>query len=49
MSAEPQNHEESPIRKLTPQEEKKGARTTAFIMLGFLVLVAGLVVVAAVR
>jgi hypothetical protein len=40
MSTEPQKDEASPIRKLTPEEEKKGVRTLGFILLGFFTLMA---------
>ncbi|HEY7552297.1 MAG TPA: hypothetical protein VH913_22565 [Hyphomicrobiaceae bacterium] len=43
MSPEPQNDEASRIRKLTPEEEKKGVRTLAFILLGFFALVATII------
>jgi hypothetical protein len=40
MSMEPQKDEASPIRKLTPEEEKKGVRTLGFVLLGFFTLMA---------
>ena len=39
MSTEPPK-DEAPIRKLTPEEEKKGARTLGFIVIGFFILMA---------
>jgi hypothetical protein len=40
MSMEPQNDEASPIRKLTPEEEKKRVRMLGLILLGFFTLMA---------
>jgi len=47
MSAEPQKDEASPVRKLTPEEEKKGVLTLGFILLGFFTLMAVIVGLAA--
>jgi hypothetical protein len=47
MSTEPQKDEASPIRKLTPEEEKKGVRTLGFILLGFFILMAVIIGIAA--
>jgi hypothetical protein len=40
MATEPQKDEGPPIRKLTPEEEKKGVPTVGLILLGFFILMA---------
>jgi hypothetical protein len=47
MSTELPTDEASAVRKLTPEEEKKGARTVGFIVLGFFILMAGIIGLAA--
>lgn len=47
MITEPTKDEGSPIRKLTPEEEKKGVRTLGLILLGFFILMAVIIGVAA--
>jgi hypothetical protein len=50
MPTGPQKDEPSAVRKLTPEEEKKGVRTVGFILLGFFAfIIAILVGVAAIR
>jgi hypothetical protein len=43
MSTEPPKDEASPVRKLTPEEERKGVRTIGFILLGFFIFLAAII------